>query len=289
MKTAGRFWRATTGHLLVAPAVLSVTLFVWVPVVLVVGISLRGGDILGMHWVGVQNYIEIFRNVEWLRALQNAIAYPLILVPLCVASSTVLGLLLLRVKQQTRALIIFLAVFASIGAGAPITRIWRMTFMADGPVAGIIKAIGFGDPNILMSRWPAFAAVCVVMFSSWAGGYVVYIYLAAAGARGELREAALVDGCTEGQVLRFIVLPIIRPTILMSITLCLIAVESMWETIWFLTDGGPRGATGTMALMTVKSAFVMGDRGSAAAMSLISLAVVFGLSILKRRIEQVRE
>lgn len=126
----------------------------------------------------------------------------------------------------------------------------------------------------------------LVLEATWAGaGGAVLIYLAAlAGVPTELYEAAELDGASVWRRLWHVTLPHLRSILLIMLLLQVINNFQVFTEPFVLTDGGPEDSTVTVLLLIYRYAFVSGDYGTAAALS-VSLAVVLAaLSALYLRL-----
>ena len=91
----------------------------------------------------------------------------------------------------------------------------------------------------------------------------------------ELKEAASIDGATAWQTFRFVVLPLLMPSIRVSVFLSAIGVLQLFDMVWVTTKGGPIGSSSTMATYLYDQ-FRKGLWGYASAVSII----IFGFSLI---------
>jgi len=104
----------------------------------------------------------------------------------------------------------------------------------------------------------------------------------------ELYEAAQVDGASRWQTFRGITLPLMRPAIALVLTLMVTGSLLAFDQFWILTRGGPDNSTTSLVMVIYREAFIRFDLGSAAAVSVVLLAVllafnVIQLGVLRRR------
>jgi raffinose/stachyose/melibiose transport system permease protein len=123
-------------------------------------------------------------------------------------------------------------------------------------------------------------------------GFHMIIYLAGRqNIPRELTEAASTDGATGWQVFRHITLPLMGPTIRVTIFLSIIGVIQLFDMVWVLTGGGPVNASETMAVTMYRAAFERTEFGYASAISVLMfiIALVFALGyvrfVMRRDIE----
>lgn len=94
----------------------------------------------------------------------------------------------------------------------------------------------------------------------------------------ELPEAARLDGAGEWRVWRSITLPFLRPTLLLVTIMSVIWDFNVFNQIWLVSAGGPDNATSTLGIFAYKTAFVSFRIGQGAALSVITTAILLGIT-----------
>jgi multiple sugar transport system permease protein len=136
----------------------------------------------------------------------------------------------------------------------------------------------------LSSTAGAFFVVTMVML--WKGYPFISIMLLAGlqAIPGELYEAAEIDGAGSWQRFRYVTLPGLRPVTGVALVLILLWVFRDFPVIWILTQGGPLGATRTLAIITYEEAFGFFNMGYAAALGVITLiiSIIASVNMIRR-------
>jgi multiple sugar transport system permease protein len=215
-----RAWSRYSGrtfYLFVAPWLIGFILLTAGPMVYALIISLTDFDGLSprWHWVGIANYQAMFQDSDMWYSLGRSLLYGAIVVPLGVAGSLGLALLL---NRRFRAVDLFrTAFFAPYLVPVVATAIvWRLILDRD---AGVINAIleRIGLPAVTWLVDPtAFYALVIIALWRLGGGMVIML----AGLQGipvELEEAAVVDGAGSWDKFRHIILPILSPVIFFQV------------------------------------------------------------------------
>lgn len=228
-------------------------------------------------WVGLQNFRDAFADPVFVQALSHnfiIIGLSLILqIPFAIA----LALLLSR-KLKGRGLFrtMFFAPFilSEVVTGV----VWRQILRPDGLFDVILGSIGAEG---LTREWladPDIALYSVFFVLSWKyfGFHMVLVMAGLQTIPDELEEAASIDGATWWQGFRYVTLPLLGPTIRVSVFLSIIGALQQFDLVWVTTEGGPINSTATMATYLVDSAFRKGQFGYASAVSVI----VFALSLI---------
>ena len=159
-----------------------------------------------------------------------------------------------------------------------ITWVWLLN-----PVMGLINyiLIKLGIPGInFMGKGSIALYILIYVMWLWNLGQAVILYLAAIlGIPQTVFEAATIDGASRLQVIRFIILRLVRPTTMYFTILCLIGIINVFAVIQLMTAGGPNYATTTMMYYCYNEAFVMNNMGKASAVGMIMFFIVAALSV----------
>lgn len=161
---------------------------------------------------------------------------------------------------------------------------WRLLLQTDGgPVNDLLGHVGIGPVDFLGD--PRLAMPSVIGTDLWLSTpFVVVILLAALQAvPHEVVEAARVDGASPWQMLRWIILPIIKPMILLATLFRTMDAIKRFDTIYVMTGGGPGNATETLDLHAFAYAFTYLDVGKGAAVAVVMLAIIVVISSLLLR------
>lgn len=230
------------------------------------------------QWVGLDNFVAAFGNEQVWSSLWTTLLFA----GVCVAAEMVLGIALaLALEHPVRGMAIFRTIFILPMMIAPIAvgLAWRYMFDAQ---FGLINAV-LGLFNIKAMTWladPTLAFVAIVIADIWQWTPFVFIMMLAALASvdGAVMEAARIDGANWWQQIFLVKLPMVMHVIAITLMMRLIDAFRVLEVVYVLTFGGPGNSTEILALHIYKTAFVGQQMGVAAAVSVLLLVVVAGLS-----------
>jgi multiple sugar transport system permease protein/raffinose/stachyose/melibiose transport system permease protein len=163
--------------------------------------------------------------------------------------------------------------------------VWR--FLLDpelGLVGAITSTLGFGSVGFLQS--PALALPTIIFVNIWKNaGFVMIILIAGLkGVPAERYEAARLDGAGAWQLLRYITLPALRPTLLFGTLIMTIQSFQLFDLVYVMTGGGPLFSTDTLVTLLFRDGFVNFQTGHAAAISWALFLVIVIISALQLRI-----
>lgn len=239
---------ARTALLLLPPALLLFTLFVVLPVGEAAWYSLFRWDGFGTpnDFVGWANYEEVFTSPVFHTALANNAL--IIGVSLALQLPLALAMALLLVQRVPGApwfrLVFFLPyVLAEIAAGL----IWRFVYDGDsGLVAQAARALGEEPPYVLAEPGLAQMAILTVITWKYFGFHMMLFIAGLQGIDRDLYAAARADGASGWQVLRFVQLPLLLPTIKLSVFFAVLGSLQLFDLVMPLTGGGPSDSTQTL-------------------------------------------
>jgi multiple sugar transport system permease protein/raffinose/stachyose/melibiose transport system permease protein len=208
-------------------------------------------------FLGLENYVVLAHDDIFWRAVWNTIAWacasPLLEVSIALLLALALyaripGARIFRVAWFTPVLMSYVVV--------GILWVWIYNFDW-GPVNAALRALGLdhlarawlGDPKTAL---PSLVFVTTWM---WTGFNMVVLLAALHSLPREVIEAAELDNCGWGQKLVFVILPLIRPTVLNLIVLSFIGKMKIFDLVWITTKGGPLWSTETVSTYVYKRAF----------------------------------
>lgn len=282
-----RVLRTYSGVPYLVPSLSIMLVVVLAPIVMTVYFSFTSYSILEPgEFVGLENYRNLVQDQAFLTSVRQTIIYTLIVVPL----QTLLALVIAEViaKRFRNAFggfarsVLFVPVLSSL---VVVGIVWR--FLLD-PQAGVVDSLfqflGLEQPNWLGR--PVLALVTVALVTVWKNvGYFLVIYYAAImGIRGDLYEAAAIDGASHFQRFRHITVPSLRPVTFLVVVLGTIWSFQVFDLVYTMTGGGPGGSTMTIVLSIYQAGFQNYQMGYASALSVVLLAIVLVISLVQRRL-----
>jgi multiple sugar transport system permease protein len=285
--TTRRLTRALTPWLFVAPATVLLGVFVIYPVAQLLWVSLHEWNILEdrLTWVGLANYRAVLADDVFWQALWNTLVFVLATVPLGLALSLGLALLL---DERLRAVGLFRTVmFAPVvtsAAAAGIVFVWLMDY-DQGALNALIAALGLPRVRFLQSETWALPSVIVMTLWKQAGYNMVLFLAGLQGIPQSCYEAAELDGAGTGwRRFRHVTWPLLWPTTFFVLVVSVIFAFRAFEPMYVMTRGGPVGATTTLVYYVFDQAFRFGEMGRAAAVSALMTALVLALTWVQFRV-----
>lgn len=235
-------------------------------------------------FIGLANYKELFTSnrLHFTKALVNSLLLAVLSVglqlPLALALALTLGK---KIKGERLFLsVYFMPVLIST---VVIGQLWAKIY---DPSYGILNAFlrSVGLENWaqiwLGDKKTALGAVLVPTLWQYVGYHMLLLYAGVKSVPTELREAAMLDGATDGQVNRYIVLPYIKPIIRISVIFAVTGSLKSFDLIYVLTNGGPLHATEVPSTLMIRMLFIAKRYGIGSAIAVLLIVLCFGFALL---------
>ncbi len=268
----------------------SVLLFLFLPFLLALVFAftnLRLGSPLPLEFVGFKQFLRIFGDPGFLRALGNNLLFAIVVVPL--QTTLALGLALL-LDQGLRGTVIYRTLFFMpvVFPMSLVAVVWVLIY-APGP-AGMMNqlldllSLGHWQPRDFL-RDPDLALPAIMLLSVWQGtGFQMVILLAGLQAiPRELHEAAALDGAGPWQRFLHVTLPQLRNPLIFVMLVTTILAFRLFDQVQIMTRGGPDNATTTVMYEMVQTVFTRQQVARASAMTVLFFLVVLLITLLQRR------
>jgi multiple sugar transport system permease protein len=285
-------WRSKetlAAWLFILPSLIGFTIFTAGPVVAAGVISLLNWNLFSSPtFAGLKNFARLGPDPTFWSAFGNTAYFTFVSVPLTIAVSLGLALLL---NQGLRHVSIFrsllLLPYATITVAVAFVWIW-LYIPHDGLVNAVLGWFGISGPAWLISdNWAMPALIAMSVWKSFGFGMVVFL----AGLQAipqQLYEAAKVDGSSTWQSFRNVTLPMLSPSLFFVIVTSIIGSFQVFDQALIMTNGGPGSRTTTLVMYIYRTGFENYDQGYAAAQSLVLFGFIVVITaaqfVLQRRL-----
>ena len=265
-------------YALLAPSLFGVLAFLLLPILVVIWLSLYRWDLLGpLRYVGLANWRSVLADADFV----NSLVVTTIFVAIVVPAQTVLGLLAASMLARSlpgTGVFRTLYVLPWICAPLAIAVLWRWIL---APTDGAVSAVLGHRIEWLSDRALALPVVSAVVV--WANvGYVSLLFLAGLLAiPDDIDAAARTDGANAWQRFWRITLPMLRPTMFFVLVTGIVSTAQVFDTVYALTDGGPRGRTDLVAHRIYAEAFGAAAIGRASVMAVVLFVILVGVTFVQ--------
>lgn len=285
--------RSEAGWWFVAPALLVIGAFFFVPVAAAFLLSFTDFDIYAVasfdnaRFTGLANYAALLGDPIFWKALGNTLYFALVGGPLTIAISLGAALLiharLVRFKGLFRT-IYFAPVVTTLVA---VAVVWRYLYH---PRFGLLN-YSLGLLGINPIDWlgdPRWAMPAIILLAVWKNfGYNMVVFVAGLQSiPEELYEAAELDGAGAWQRFRHVTLPMLGPTFLFVTIITMIGYLQLFAEPYVMTQGGPLQATTSVVLLMYEQGFRWWNMGYAAAIAFVLFLVIFAVTLVQLRFQR---
>ncbi len=286
-----------TPTLFLAPAFLTLGLWIYWPLLEAFRLSFYEWNLLPTSdpvFVGFDNYRNLMGLTELRAAALNTVIYTVGLLPMTVALPLAVALLTREAVGRMGAVYRALIFVPMMIAPVVVAVIWRWLLNPDhGIINKMITATGL--PAVRFLQEADTAIWSIIFITGWKLiGFSTLLFAAAiTNVDSTLLEAARIDGASEGQVARRIIIPLVAPTTVF-LTVLTVLHGAQWSFVYvnILTQGGPRHATTNLYYLLWEygfSTFAIGWSTAAGMMlfAVFSIFAVFGVRAMNRRDDRV--
>lgn len=270
------------GYLFVSPMVLGFLLIMLFPLIYSIYMSLTDWQLLGdPNFIGTENYKRLVNDPDFWVVLKNTLIFSAGLVPINIFIALLLALLLQRNLPGMGLFrtAIFIPVMTSIVVWS---IIWKYMFgTEEGFINQVLAAIGIDGPAWLYDPDLAMGAVIVVSALKNVGLNMVLFLAALQQVDRNLYEASHLDGANKLKQFWHVTLPMITPTVFLTLILTIIGSMKVFGQIYVMTNGGPGNHTKVLVYYIWENAFKLFDFGYASAIAIVLFVIILIFTIIQ--------
>jgi multiple sugar transport system permease protein len=276
------------GYGFMAPTILVLGIFIVLPILYAVFLSLHKVRLLGgikYEFIGFRNFTNLLEDDRVWIALRNTIEYVAIVVP----SQTILALILavtlnsgIRGKNWWR----ILYFLPTVTSSAVLTLIFMWIYNSNGLLNNFLAFLGLPTYNWLGD--PSVALKGIMLMNIWSTApFFMVIYLAALqDIPRSLYEAAELDGANPWQQIIHITIPMLRPVTFFVLAMGIIGTFQLFDQSYIFSNGtgGPNNATLTVVLLIYQAVFRNLQMGYGSAIAFLLAIVIIATTMIQRRL-----
>ncbi len=235
-------------------------------------------------FIGLSNYKELFtsNSIGFMKALGNSLLLAALSVflqlPLALALALALGK---KIKGERAFLsVYFMPVLIST---VVIGQLWLKIYNPDYGILNVfLRSVGLESWTKIWlgTKETALWSVFVPTLWQYVGYHMLLLYAGVKSVPVELREASMLDGATDGQINRYIVLPYIKPIIRISVIFAVTGSLKSFDLIYVLTNGGPLHATEVPSTLMISMLFLRNRYGMGSTIAVLLIVLCFGFALL---------
>lgn len=273
------------------PALVLLAVFLFIPLILTFVFSFTDFFALNpsmTHFVGLDNFKQVFTDDTFMQAFWNTIKFVLIIVPLQGGGSLLLALIINKVTHFKKyfKVAFFVPVVMSLTV---VSTLWIQIYSPEGILNAILGFFGVDAQPFINSADQALPSIAIM--SAWQGmGYQMIIFLGGLqGISPSLYEAADMDHATPWQKFKDITLPELKPLLVFVLITVTIGAFRMLVQPMVMTGGGPSNSTYTVVYDIYETGTVNWEMGLASTMAIVFAVFVIILTIIQNVLTRDKE
>ncbi len=274
------------------PALAAIGLFFFVPVLAAFVMSFTDFDIYSLgdlryaRFVGVRNYLQLFEDPLFWKALWNTLYFLVVGGPLSIAVSLGAAVLLQSKLVRYQPFFRFVYFAPVVTTLVAVAIVWRFIYH---PRFGVLNFF-LSFLGVDMIDWlgdPQWAMPAIIILAVWKNfGYNMIIFIAGLqNIPASLYEAASIDGAGTWQRFTKITLPMLAPTTVFITIITMIGYFQLFAEPYVMTQGGPLNSTLSIVLLMYQQGFRWWNMGYSAAIAFVLFACILVVSILQTRLQ----
>ncbi|MBP9477846.1 MAG: sugar ABC transporter permease [Sebaldella sp.] len=259
--------KINVGILYILPWILGILLLKLFPFGLSLFLSFTSYDLMSPpQFIGISNYVEMFKDELFIKALVNTLKYVIITVPLKLAFALFVASLL---NFKIKGVGFFRTAYylpSILGGSVAISVLWRFLFADNGLVNMLLKILHI--PTISWMGDQKYALLTIGLLSVWQFGSSMVIFLAALkNIPNTLYEAARIDGASKVRMFFSITFPLLTPVIFFNFIMQMLNAFQEFNAPYIVTKGGPLNSTYLYSLLIYDNSFKYFNMGYASALA----------------------
>ncbi|WCR28527.1 sugar ABC transporter permease [Paenibacillus thiaminolyticus] len=267
-------------YLFISPWLIGFIVFALYPILASLYYSFTDYDIISSpHFIGLDNYKELFEDELFYKSIAVTLKYTLISVPLGLFLSLIFAMLM-NMKIPARGFFRTAMYFPSMVSGVSMSLLWFWIFNPEvGVFNYILSWFGVKGPAWFLDE--NFAIWALIIMTFWGVGAGMIIFLAGLqGVPGSLLEAAKLDGAGRWTTFWNVTFPMISPVFLFQLIMSVIESFQVFTQAYVMTQGGPNYSTRFYVYNVYVSAFKDFRLGYASAMAWLLLLAILIITVI---------
>ena len=279
-------WRkARWGYIFLIPWFLIFAVFYAYPLFYGIFVSFTDYSLKGMKWIGIENYIGIFKDYAFWRSMIAMFCYCLIVVPLRTVIPLWAANTLRPHGKGFTTLTKLLIYLPGVVCTSALVISWKFILApGTGIISEFLRVVGIGDISLLDNAKTSIPIISLLIAFSNMGTNLI-VYCAAINAVPETYyEAAELDGASRGKQFRRITVPMLNPTIIYVLVTSTIASLQIFVIPQLMTGGGPNYTSSALLMLIYNSAFINYKFGYASAIGVVLFVITAIIAFIQFKV-----
>ena len=271
------------GYAFILVAFILFCIFTIYPLISAVKISFEDYKPFGSDFVGLKNYAETLKDSLFWKALKITLIYTVAVVPLSMLISFAVSIMIMPFNKKLQSVFKGMFYLPAIASGIALSVVWLWIYDSSpsGLFNQVLTLVHLPAQNWLSSSKTALFSMILMALLSGQGQNIIIYTAALLGIDTSYYEAADLDGATFLQKIRYIVVPLVKPTTLFLLVTGVIGSFQVFMNAYMMTGGGPDNNTTMIGLLIFNNAFVYNDFGLACAQAILLTIIIAVISFFQ--------
>jgi multiple sugar transport system permease protein len=279
--------RSLVGLAYASPLAIFVIVLFVLPLITVGQMSASNWSLLGGNQ-GInfpQNYSDLGQETLLWPSILFTFKYTVVVTVIMLALALGLALIVQESTKWTAFLRTAVLVPSALGLASASLLFWGLYSPTIGPISPVLESLGLIKAPVEFLGTPDSALWSTVFLVIWrfTGFYVLILMVGLQAIPLELYEAARIDGAGRWKTFTGITLPLLRPSLALSLILCITGSLLAFDQFYILTNGGPDNSTVTVVQVIFHEAFQRFNLGTAGALSVVVLIALVIINVVQFR------
>ena len=276
--------------LVILPALCLFLVFTYIPLLMTLRYSITdwNGYSKSYNYVGLSNFIEIFRDSEVKTALGNTFYFTILSVAIGIVLQLLLAVFLFE-KLKGRNVLRAVLYAPCIISPVIVSLTWHNFFQYAGIINEVLGKYGFavvdwlGNPNVVKN------VLIFINTWQWAGYGMIIFMTGLTNIPTDVYEAAMLDGATGWKKFRYVTWPLLMPSVTVNIFVSITGALRLFDLPFVMTGGGPMNASQTISMTIYDNAFLYERFGYSSAVGMLLFVMVAVITVIQLKITRSRE
>jgi multiple sugar transport system permease protein len=285
--------KSTAAYFFLAPAILSILIFFFIPVIAAFVISFTDfdiyalGDLNTVRFIGFKNYQRLLDDPLFWQALKNTSYYVVLATPLTITVSLGAAILLNSKLVKYKAIFRLSYFIPYVTTLVAVAIVWRFIYHPKFGILNYFLSFLGIDPVDLLGN-PNLAMPAIVFMSVWKnfGYYMIIFIVGLQNIPEDLYEAASLEGAGFWQQFKSITLPMLAPTTLLISIITIAGYFQIFAEPYIMTQGGPLNSTLTIVGYMYQEGFRWWNMGYSASIAFVLFIIILIVTLIQFRIQK---
>lgn len=277
------------GYIMILPTFIGLMVLNIIPAIQTLILSFEKSGAFGKStWVGLDNYIKLFKDPDVIQATINTLKYAILVVPATAIISLIVAVLL---NKKMRGVSVYRTIYflPMVAAPAAIAMVWRWLYNSEyGLINYALSLLGIKGPNWIADPKVALISIAIIGIWSTVGYNMILLLAGLQEIPRDYYEAANIDGASPIRQFFKITIPLVSPTMFFVVVTSIMSAFQVFDVIFMIVEQGNPALVKTQSLVYLfyKHSFLLNDKGYGAAIIMLLLAIIMAITLIQVKLQK---